>query len=162
MSRIFERSRWPGPEYHVQMKFRAPLPYVFSWCTDYTPGDAKLEGENYQRKVIRRNRRQVLYEDLEESPAGWYWGRYDVMLQPPDRWHMECTGNHVQVVGDYQLTTQPDGRTQLDLWWRRRPGLLEFTARPKAQAERGTTIAWQRFARALERDYRKSQPKFRR
>ncbi|MGA7860999.1 MAG: hypothetical protein WCB19_03985 [Thermoplasmata archaeon] len=157
MSRIFERKRWPGPEYHVQVTFRAPLAYAFSWCTDYTPGDAKLEGESYQRKVIRRNRDQVIYEDIEDSPHGWYWARHDIELRPPDRWHLEVTGNHAQVVGDYQLTTLPDGRTQLDLWWRRRPGLLEFTPRPKAEAERSSTRGWRRFARALEQDYRKSR-----
>ena len=141
----------------MQVAFRAPLPYAFSWCTDYTPGDAKLEGEHYQRKVVRRNRRQVIFEDIEEGPHGWYWATHDVELQPPDRWHMESSGNHVQVVADYQLTTLPDGRTQLDLWWRRRPGLLEFTSRPKAEAERSSTRGWQRFARALEQDYRKSR-----
>ncbi|MGC2289758.1 MAG: hypothetical protein WA688_07885 [Thermoplasmata archaeon] len=158
MSRNFDRTRWRGPEYHVQVTFRAPRSYVFSWCTDYSPGDPELEGERYQRKVVRRSRRQVIYEDVEESSSGWYWARNDVELQPPDRWHHEAMGNRVQVVGDYQLTTLPDGRTQLDLWWRRRPGILEFTSRPKAQAERAGTLGWQRFARALERDYRKSRP----
>jgi len=157
MNRIFERKRWPGPEYHVEVSFRAPLPYVFSWCTDYTPGDAKLEGESYQRKVLRRTRRQVIFEDLEESPRGWSWARYEVELQPPDRWHMEATGNHVQVVGDYQLTARPDGRTQLDLWWRRRPGLLEFTPRPKEATERSGTLGWRSFARELEKDYQSSR-----
>ncbi|MFZ0829529.1 MAG: hypothetical protein WCB18_02510 [Thermoplasmata archaeon] len=156
------RKRWPGPEYHVRATFRAPLPYVYAWCTDYTPGDAKLEGEKYQRKLIRRSRRHVTLEDLDESSTGWYWARLEVDLQPPDRWHLEVHGNMAQVIGDYQLTTLPDDRTRLDLWWRRRPGVLEFEHRPKKQAERSSTLGWQRFARALERDYQKSHPRRRR
>jgi hypothetical protein len=158
MGRTAERKRWPGPEYHIQATFRAPLSYVFKWCTDYTSGDARLEGEHYQRKVIRRTPRRVIFEDIEESPDGWYWAWHDVRLQPPDRWHLEVKGNRAQVIGDYQLTKTPDRRTQLDLWWRRRPSLLDFTRRPKAVAERATTLGWKRFARALERDYRKSHP----
>jgi hypothetical protein len=129
---------------------------VFSWCTDYSPGDAKLEGEHYQRKVLERSSRRVILEDIEESPGGWYWARLNIQLQPPDRWHLEGKGSHSQVIGDYQLTKRPDGQTQLDLWWRRRPGVLKFVHRPKAKAERDSTKGWRRFARALERDYHKS------
>ncbi|MCI4352357.1 MAG: hypothetical protein L3K14_03090 [Thermoplasmata archaeon] len=159
MARLFERRRWPGPEYHVQATFRAPRPYVFAWCTDYSPGDAQLEGEGYRRMVVQRTRRRVVFEDLEESPRGWDWTRCDVELTPPDRWHMESTGNRREVVADYQLTELPDRRTQLDLWWRRRPGLLEFTPRSKTEGERSGTVGWKHFTRALERDYRKSRPR---
>ena len=159
MTRLFDRKRWPGPEYHVQAAFRAPLPYVYAWCTDYTPGDARLEGEGYQRVVVQQNRRRVVFEDLEESPHGWDWARCEVELLPPDGWHMESTGNRREVVADYHLTERPDGRTQLDLRWRRRPGLLDFTARTKAEGERAGTAGWKNFARALESDYRKSHPR---
>jgi hypothetical protein len=157
-----DRKGWPKPEYHVGIRIRAPLPYVFSWCTDYAPGDAKLEGEHYRRKDIHRTASRVIFEDIEESPGGWYWFRRDVRLQPPDRWHLESTGSHSRVIGDYQLTKLADGRTQLDLGWRRRPGLLEFAPRPKAAAERESTRGWRPFARALERDYRELHPSSRR
>ena len=151
------RPRGPGPEYHVQATFRAPLSYVYAWCTDYSPEDPKLEGEDSQRKVIRRSRRHVTLEDMEESPTGWYWARLEVELHPPNRWHLEGKGNTVQVRGDYQLTALPGDRTRLDLRWRRRPSLLPFVRRSKKEAERSSTQAWQRFGRALERDYRKSR-----
>jgi hypothetical protein len=157
MSQSSDRKKWPGPEYHVQVTFRAALSYAYAWCTDYSPGDAKLEGEKYDRKVIRRTRRQVTYEDLEDSPHGWYWMRYDVTLQPPNRWHMESIGTHVATIGDYLLTPLPNGGTRFEIWWRRRPGLIGFRKRSKADAERSGAIGWKRFARALDRDYRKSR-----
>lgn len=159
---MVDRKKFPGPEYHVHVTFRAPLSFSYAWCTDFSPLDAKLEGEDYHRKVLRRSRRSVVYEDLEDAPGGWHWARYNVALGPPDRWHMESTGNHVQVVADYQLTALPRDRTRFDLRWRRRPGLLEFTRVPKGENERSTTVAWQRFARALERDHRKSRRRARR
>jgi hypothetical protein len=158
MNRPAGRTKWPGPEYHIQVDFRAPLPYVFAWCTDYSAGDAVLEGEHYRRKILQRKRREVIYEDLEEGPEGWYWARHFVHLRPPRRWSLLAKGNRSEVIGDYRLTKLPDGRTRLDLRWQRRPGVLKFLRRPKAAAERASTIGWKRFARALERDYRRSHP----
>jgi hypothetical protein len=159
MRRDVVRKSWRGPKYHVQATFRAPLAYVFRWCTDYTPGDAKLEGETYQRKVIRRSRRHVTLEDMDDSPMGWYWARLEVDLMPPDRWHLVATGNTSEVVADYRLRALAPDRTRLDLWWRRRPSLLKFVRRSKKDAERSSTVGWRHFARALNRDYRKSRAK---
>src|SRR6266568_4225104 len=58
-----------GPEYHITATFRVPLDFAFAWCTDYTPEDAGLEGEAYQRKIIERSARRVVFEDLEEMPG---------------------------------------------------------------------------------------------
>src|SRR6266550_3230412 len=80
----------------------------FAWCTDYTPDDAKLEGESYQRKIIERSRRRVVFEDLEETKDGWVWGQDVVTLLPPDRWHMDGVGNRRDVTADYKLTKLPD------------------------------------------------------
>ncbi len=91
--------------------FRVPLDFAFAWCTDYTPDDAGLEGEAYQRKIIERSVRRVVFEDLEEMSDGWFWGRDVVTLRPPNRWHMDGVGNRRDVAADYVLTSLPDGRT---------------------------------------------------
>src|SRR5437870_11934124 len=96
-------SAWPGPEYRVRVSFRAPIDFVFAWCTDYTPGDAALEKEAYERKIIERTSRSVVFEDLEEYKAGWDWSTAVVSLRPPNRWHMDGMGNNRVVVDDYVL-----------------------------------------------------------
>src|SRR5881409_2969755 len=58
---------WTGPEFRISVSFGVPLDFAFAWCTDYTPEDASLEGESYQRKIIERTPRRVIFEDLEES-----------------------------------------------------------------------------------------------
>ncbi len=145
-----------GDEARVKVAFDVPLRFAFGWCTDYTPEDAALEGESYQRKIVERSPRRVVFEDLEETPTGWVWGRDIVTLRPPDRWHMEGTGSHRDVTADYVLTELPDGRTQLELrWWRapHPPGKKI----PRAEREKETTTAWKRFAAAMEKDYRESK-----
>ena len=157
-----ERKGWPGPEYHVEVTLPVPLPFAFAWCTDFRPDDAEREGESYLRKVVERGARRVVFEDAEETPQGWDWARYEVTLQPPNRWHMHRIGNHVDAVGDYRLTALPGNRTRFELTWRRRPGLFDFHRGSKRERERLTTIAWRRFGRAMGRDYKKSRAKSKR
>ncbi|HII39817.1 MAG TPA: hypothetical protein HA326_01200 [Thermoplasmata archaeon] len=148
-------SKWK--EYRIRVTFRVPLKFAFAWCTDFSPQDAALEGESYRRKVIEHTPRRVVFEDLEEDKDGWFWGRDVVSLRPPNRWHMDGVGNRREVRGDYLLTSLPDGRTRLELRWKRRPTVPEAKPLTKAQREASTRTAWKRFAAAMERDYRRSQ-----
>jgi hypothetical protein len=145
-----------GDEVRIRATFRVPLDFAFAWCTDYTPQDGALEGESYERKILERTPRRVVFEDLEETDSGWIWSRDVVTLRPPDRWHMEGVGNRRDVIADYRLLRLPDGRTQLELrWWRwpKPPGKKISRTQREADAIR----AWKRFGAAMERDYRRSR-----
>src|SRR5436309_640182 len=115
-----ERVRPRRELYRIRVSFGVPLAFAFAWCTDYTPEDASLEGDSYQRKIVERTPRQVIFEDLEESDDGWNWSRDVVTLRPPNRWHMDGVGNRRDVTADYVLSPLPDGRTRFDLRWSRR------------------------------------------
>jgi len=149
--------RWPGPEYHIRVVFDAPMRFVYDWCTDYSPRDSRLEGESYTRKVLERSAERVLYEDVEESPDGFHWARYDVELHPPSAWSMTSLGNRRTAKAEYRLTAMPDGRTELDLTLRRIPGPLPGRVLTKTEREAVLADAWMKFKTALERDYRRSQ-----
>jgi len=149
--------KWPGPEYHVQTVFRAPLAYVFSWCTDYDPDDARRERDHYARRIIRRAGRRVVFEDLADSGGGWSWSRFTVSLLPPDHWHCESVGSHRDLTLDYHLTPLPGDRTRLDLRWKRRRTALGEGRLSKRTVERATTAGWRHFAHELEKDYRRSR-----
>ncbi len=140
----------------VAVTFDVPLDFAYAWCTDYTPQDAALEGEAYERKVIERTPKRVVFEDLEQGESGWIWARNVVTLRPPNRWHAEGTGSHREMTADYALTELPDGRTKFELHWWRKPTTLGKKI-PRAQREKETTEAWKRFAMAMEKDYRESQ-----
>ena len=146
-----------SPEYHIRVAFRVPLDFAFAWCTDFSPQDASLEGESYQRKIVERTPRRVVFEDLEEAKDGWVWSRDTVTLRPPNRWHMDGTGNRRDVTANYLLSRLPEGRTQLELRWKRHPKVPEVKPLTKAHREADTLRAWKRFAAAMERDYRSSR-----
>jgi len=146
----------PGPTYEVRHVFRAPMEFVYAWCTDYTPEDAKYEAEEYQRRILRRSRHEVVYEDLEETPEGWVWSRHVVRLWPSRRWHSDSVGSHREISLDYRLSKLPGGRTELVLTARRRPTGVGGRNPSKRDWERSVGEAWDRFGRALERDFRNS------
>ena len=146
---------WPNPRYEVRVSFNAPLDFVYQWCTDFTPKDAQYETEDYERRILRRSSREVVFEDLEDAKNGWIWSRHVVRLLPPNRWRSDSVGSLRAYALDYRLSRLPGNRTQLILKARRRPYGIGKKNPPKAQWERSTTAAWKSFARALERDYQK-------
>jgi len=153
----------PAKIYEFRHRFHAPLPFVYAWCTDYTPHDARLEGDDYTRRIVRRTARKVVFEDLNEQPTGWTWSRMEVDLRPPNRWHAESVGSHRSWSIDYELATRSRGITELRFRGKRRATELAGKNPPKATLERNLRGMWRNFGRALERDYRSSlKPKRRR
>ena len=144
--------------YEFRIQFRAPLPYVFAWCTDYTPDDPRLEGEEYTRRILRRTSRKAVYEDLYDEPDGWMWSHQEVDLHPPNHWHANAVGSHREWIIDYRLSAKKDGSTELWFRGRRRATALAGKNPPKARLERELLLMWKNFARALERDYRAGLP----
>lgn len=136
--------------------FEAPLAFVFRWCTDFRPIDGRLEKEDYSRMILERTPKRVVYEDLSTAPDGWHWARHVVTLHPPDRWHSDSVGNYRETSLDYVLTPLADGRTQLDLRWRRRPSPLARKKPSTAEIESSATAGWKNFGKALEKDYHRS------
>jgi hypothetical protein len=144
----------PTSIYEFRSTFRAPLPFVFDWCTDYSPEDPTLEKDEYTRRILSRKPRQVVYEDLSDTPNGWLWSRQVVSLHPPNRWHAEATGNHRAWSLDYELVERPRGVTELRFRGVRRATFPGERNPPKARLERELRQSWKNFGRALERDFR--------
>ena len=136
--------------------FRVPLAFAYSWCTDYQPDDAAREDEQYERRILSRTARRVVYEDLDRTPAGWVWRRQVVTLRPPDRWHAESVGSHRTWSLDYILRSRGATRTELTLIGRRRSTELGGRNPSRPQLERELSTMWRRFGRAMQRDYFRS------
>lgn len=149
--------RAPAADYEFGGTFRAPLPFVYRWCLDYAPGDAKLSKEEFERRVLARSVRRVVYQDLEDGPRGWRWSQVVVTKHPPNRWHAEITGSHRNWSLDYELRALPDGRTQLVARGRRRPTPIGEPNPARAALERELGRMWTNYGRALEREYRAGQ-----
>lgn len=146
----------PPAIYEFRSTFRAPLPFVFAWCTDYSPDDARLEGEVFTRRILHRTSRKIIYEDLYDEPTGWMWSHTEVEPHPPNRWHAESVGSHRLWSIDYELSSRGDGTTELWFRGKRRATALAGKNPPKAQLERELKAMWKNLGRALEKDYHRA------
>jgi hypothetical protein len=140
------------------MVLRAPLAFVYDWCTDYRPDDSKYSGEDksihLKRRIIERTSRRVVFENLYDRGRGWAWERHVVTLMPPDRWHSEGKGVYSESNLSYKLTELPRARTRLDIHWRSRPTEMEKGPRAtKTAIEDFVRKLWLKRRRALEREY---------
>lgn len=149
--------RWPGPRYEVRSTFRAPLPFVYRWCTDYTPRDSHYSREKYERRILRRSVREVIFEDLYDRRDGWIWIRRTVRLRPPARWHADSIGSDRALSVDYRLSRLSANSTLLTIRARRRPYGIGVKNPLKSGWERSVAANWATFGRALEREYRRSR-----
>lgn len=147
--------------YRVSLEFRVPVEFAYAWCTDYRPDDGKYGGEDrtihLQRRIISRNRRRVVFENLYDEDRGWGWERHTVSLKPPTAWRSVGKGNRSESILDYKLAGLADERTRFDMRWKSRPTPLAKGSRPSDHAvENYVTKLWRKRARAMERDYRQA------
>lgn len=145
----------PTRRYEVRSTLRAPLPYVFRWCTDYTSEDGRYSGEDHLRRILSRSNRRVVFEDLYDTERGWIWIHRDVRLHPPDRWHADSIGSDRILSVSYRLSRLPGDRTLLSIDARRRPYGVGRANPSKKEWQRRVAGNWERFGRVLERDYRR-------
>jgi len=142
--------------YEVEATLRAPLGFVYRWCTDFTPEDSHFSGERYVRRILRRSPRAVVFEDLYESRRGWTWIRRVVRLSPPDHWRADSVGSDRAISVEYRLSRIASDRTQLTIRARRRPYGIGTRNPSKSTWEGSVGANWERFGRALEREYKRS------
>jgi len=150
--------RGPSQTFHVATVLPAPLEFAYGWCTDFRPDDARREKDSYERRILSRTARRVVFENLtDDAHGGWWWARFVVDLRPPNRWHAESVGSHRTLSLDYELTARGPDRTRFDLRWRRWPTAIGPRRLSRKAEERATTLAWRNFAAALGADFRASR-----
>ncbi len=150
--------RWPGPTYTVTAKFRAPLRFVFRWCTDYTPSDGSISREGYTRRILSRSSQTIVLEDLYDTKEGWIWIRRTIRLLPPQGWHADSIGSDRALSVDYSLAELKGNSTKLRIRARRRPYGIGTENPPKFVWERAVARNWSNFAKQMEEDYRRTHP----
>ena len=144
--------------YEIRHRLDAPLEFVYAWATDYTPQDAKLEKEDYLRRIIARSERTVDYQDLMDAGRrGWTWAHHHVTLAPPNAWHSDSIGSHRSWSLDYTLRALPDGATELTLRGTRIPTAIGAPKVARAVMEKELHKTWANFNRVLVKDYRASR-----
>jgi hypothetical protein len=154
----------PWRSYRVSTTFEVSLRFAYQWCTDYTPEDGRYGSEDLtihlDRRIIRRDARHVIFENLYDVGNGWGWERHIVTLDPPNRWHCVGEGNYNKSILDYELTGLTEQRTKFNMHWRSKPiGLSEGPGPPKKVVEAYVAQLWRRRAKAMANDFRKTGKK---
>jgi hypothetical protein len=143
--------------YRVSKTFKAPLDFVYSWCTDFQEGDLRMIGSKNRRSIHEKSGRRVIWTVEGRGLKGETDPVRAVWLRPPDAWHLEGCGDGMET-GDYRLVSLGKSRTRLD---------MEFTEMvfSKADLQSGKELVaiakdhWEKYGKALESDFRASLPR---
>ena len=100
--------------FRVTKRFRAPLPDVYAWCTEFRDSDPDLSGVRLRtRRVIRREGDRI---EMEESGimAFPFVARFHIRLRPPDGWEADARSNMGHTHNTYRLFADTEG-TRLEM-----------------------------------------------
>ena len=146
----------------VSRTIRAPLRFVYDWCTDYRESDPKvIFGSKSKRKMLVKNKDRVIYVQNYASRDKPTSAVEVITLHPPNIWHLDSivvslTGSRVigvesYEVGDYVLTSLGPRKTKLVMKFMEN---YEISKAPtKADDVALTHRVWDKIVPALERDY---------
>jgi hypothetical protein len=133
--------------------FKAPLDFVYAWCTDFREDDRKMTGSKRRRQILMRSPEMVVWK-LDPKGTRGREGIRVVWLAPPDQWHLETCGDGSEV-GDYKLTTVGTKKTRLNMVFR-----LTYSKRSeiekKKEWESRLEKNWDAYGRFLEKEYLES------
>ena len=100
--------------FRVTKRFRASLPDVYAWCTEFRDNDPELSRVRLRtRKVVRRE--GDLIEMKETGIMAFpFVARFLVHLRPPDGWDADARSNMGHTHNTYRLFSETEG-TRLEM-----------------------------------------------
>ncbi len=135
----------------------APLRYVYDWCTDFRPDDAKLARSEQKHRVVKTGPERLVR--IKVARRG---GRNPVMnvevvrLSPPNAWHKDTIGEEDLDSMDYTLSPLGPERTRFSLVMVERWMVPKYPK--KADWVRSSSKYWDELVQAIEERYRSGRP----
>ena len=154
-----ESSRRVFATHHAQVTktIKAPIKYVYEWCTDFRSDDGKLSSSKPRHEVIHVGSNRVVRIISRVTPIESPTVVVElVRLIPPDAWHKEQIGVTDLDAVDYKLARLGPGRTRVTLSLTERWMTRKHPTR--SQWVRDANRFWDNLVAALEEDYRKGMP----
>ncbi len=141
----------------VTKTIRAPIKYVYEWCTDFRSDDGKFSRSKTRVKVIHVGSDRVVRIRVRVTPIESPAVAVElVRLIPPDAWHKETIDETDLDAVDYKLARLGSGRTRVTLSLTERWMTRKHPTR--SQWVRSANKYWDELVAALEEDYRKGMP----
>ena len=130
---------------------KAPLKFVYNWCTDYREDDNELTGSKAQFRILQKTSRRVIYLRTLERDGKTMIGVKMVTLRPPRAWYLDQVGDDEDAIGVYRLTRAEPEKTRLDMKFTEK---YKISGAPtKEQDRKETDQMWDKYVAALEKDY---------
>lgn len=107
--------------YRFSKLVRAPLPFVFRWCTDYREDDDRLTDSiyHYQAKIVLREpNRIVRIITIRGGDRNRSTDVEIIALRPPNRWHLTKVSATDDETGTYLLTRKGARLTLVEMRFR--------------------------------------------
>jgi len=143
----------------VSRVIRAPLRYVYDWCTDYRDDDGRFSKARSPPtyRVTQVSPRRVVRIRIAGGPGRDPAMAVDlVRLNPPYSWHLDQIDETDQQSLDYRLTSLGRKRTRLQLLVTERWVTPDFPTREELRTQVAGT--WGRLGAAIEADFRAGRP----
>ena len=135
----------------------APIRYVYDWCTDFRPDDAKLEGSKSRHRVMRVSPQRLVRVKVASNGAKNPPMNVElVRLSPPNAWHKDTIGEEDLDSMDYKLTALGPNKTRMSLVMVERWMVPKFPK--KADWIRASNAYWDELVVAIEERYQKGLP----
>jgi hypothetical protein len=151
-----QRVKTTARDYRFSKLVRAPLPFVFRWCTDYRDDDDRLTDSiyHYQAKIVLREPSRIVR--LISVPGTDRNRSTDVeiiTLRPPNRWHLAKFSVSDDQIGNYLLTSRGPRLTLLEIRFRQKWKIRRLPDRRRYQAL--FNRVWDRYVEVMETEFRR-------
>ena len=132
----------------ISRVINAPLPFVYSWWTDFREDDWKISHQRRKIKIYERTRNRLIMSLKYQSHGETATAARIVTLKPPYAWHLDWIGDEHDETGDYKLTRLAHNRTKLTVMFKVKPKTAPWANKMKVQ--RGIESVWDKYVAALE------------
>ena len=139
---------------HVSKVIKAPLNFVYNWCTDFREDDNEITGSKTKRIILQKTKRRVIYVSTYKLRGKTISSVDIVALRPPNAWHLDFVGQEGDEIGEYKLTRIGPRKTRLNMTFK----IKYKIANPPTKEEdtKSTSKFWDKYVAAVEKDYASS------
>ena len=135
---------------------RAPLPFVYRWCTDFREDDHRLTEDiyHYAARILLREPRRIVREVVVPGPNRNRNTELEIItLAPPNGWSLRKLSVTDDKRGTYRLTSLGSNRTALEMRFQEnwKASRLPNRGRYRALFDR----VWDRYVQLMEAEFRR-------
>jgi hypothetical protein len=103
--------------YTHAVTFKAPIKFVYGWCTDYQESDPQIIGANYRRIILEKSKKKVVYASCKVGYDGSPKLAVRIVSLFPSKfsWHLDYIAEEDLETGEYRLTKLGKELTRLGM-----------------------------------------------